>query len=215
MTTGQTPAPQPELPSNRRPENIVIILIVLAAVIGLGVIFLVVRYLLPAQPPQFSDQAQLPQVVRMTEEAHLNSLGWVNKGTQAAHIPIDSAMRIIATQGMPSLVEVPGQTTPQPTVNAAGGPAAAGQALFQSQGCIGCHTGQSGAIAPNLAGIYGKPVQLEGGQTVTADDAYIKESILNPTAKVAKGFQPIMPSFQGKVDDTQISDLIAYIKSLK
>ena len=198
MTSGQTPDPQPVKPPDRRPANIIIILSVLAAVIGLAVIFLVVRYLLPAQPPQFSNQGQIPQVVRMTEEAHLNSLGWVDKGTQAAHIPIDSAMQIIATKGMPTLVEAPGQTTPQPTANAAGGPAANGQALFQSLGCIGCHTGQSGAIAPSLAGIYGKPIQLEGGQTVTADDAYIKESILNPTAKVVKGFQPIMPASRAR-----------------
>ncbi len=215
MTTGQSPAPQPAVPSDRRPSNIIIILTVLAVVVGLVVVFLVARYLLPAQPPQYSNQPQLPQVARMTEEAQLNSIGWVDKATSAAHIPIDRAMQIIATQGMPKLVEVPGQTTPQPTVSSAGGPAAAGAALFQSLGCIGCHTGQSGAIAPNLAGISGKPVQLEGGQTVTADDAYIKESILNPTAKVVKGFQAIMPSFQGKVDDTQMSDLIAYIKSLQ
>jgi cytochrome c oxidase subunit 2 len=111
--------------------------------------------------------------------------------------------------------------TPQPAPTPAGGApsdpqAAAGQQLYTSLGCAGCHSvdGSQGT-GPTWKGIYGKPVDLEGGQSVTVDDAYIHESIVNPTAKVVKGFSPIMPSFQGQVTDGQINQIIAYIKSLQ
>jgi mono/diheme cytochrome c family protein len=111
--------------------------------------------------------------------------------------------------------------TPPPAPTPAGGApadpqAAAGQQLYSSLGCQGCHTVDgSQATGPTWKGLYGAQVELEGGTTVTADDAYIHESIVNPTAKVVKGFPPIMPSFEGRVTDDQITQIIAYIKSLK
>jgi cytochrome c oxidase subunit II len=65
-----------------------------------------------------------------------------------------------------------------------------------------------------LKGAYGKPVQLQGGQTVTMDDAYIRESVLNPQAKVVQGFVPVMPTFQGLVGEEGVMQLIAYLKSI-
>lgn len=91
-------------------------------------------------------------------------------------------------------------------------PANQGAKLFQDLGCSSCHKAQG--PGPLLNGVYGTQVQLEGGQTATVDDAYIRESILNPQAKVVKGFQPIMPTFKGQVSEAQILNLIAYIKSL-
>ncbi|HEY3343304.1 MAG TPA: cytochrome c [Anaerolineaceae bacterium] len=211
MTTANNPVPS--TPPQRRLPVFAIVAGVIAVVVGLFVLYLVIQYLLPAQPPSYPAQGQAPLAPRQTQLALINSLGWVSRPTGAAHIPIDRAMQIIATQGVPTLVEVPGQNAPQPT--AAGGGGSPGAALFQSLGCIGCHGAANSAIAPTLNGIYGKPVQLEGGQTVAADDAYLKESIVSPAAKVVKGFNPIMPSFQGKVDDNQIAQLIDYIKSLK
>jgi cytochrome c oxidase subunit 2 len=67
---------------------------------------------------------------------------------------------------------------------------------------------------PVLQGIFGKSVELQGGGTVTADEAYIRESIVNPQAKVVAGFQPIMPTFQGLVTEEQLMQLIAYVRSL-
>jgi len=67
---------------------------------------------------------------------------------------------------------------------------------------------------PVLKGVYGNPVQLGDGRTVTADENYIRESILVPAAKVVSGFRPIMPSWQGQVNEEQLNELIAYIKSL-
>src|SRR5215470_12954835 len=89
-----------------------------------------------------------------------------------------------------------------------------GQTLFQQLGCSTCHRFDVQGRGPNLTGIFGKPVALEDGRTVTADENYVRESILSPAAKVVSGFQPIMPSFQGQVSEDQLNSLVAYVKSL-
>jgi cytochrome c oxidase subunit 2 len=89
-----------------------------------------------------------------------------------------------------------------------------GAKLFQNLACSTCHLENGQGRAPSLRGAFGKPVQLQSGQTVTVDEAYIRESVLNPQAKVVAGFQPIMPTFQGLVTEEQLLQLIAYIKSL-
>ena len=94
--------------------------------------------------------------------------------------------------------------------------AEAGARLFGQLGCITCHIADGTGRGPVLQGIYGKPVKLMGGQTVIADDAYIRESILQPSAKIVAGYPSpsIMPTFQGQVSEEQILQLIAYVKSL-
>ena len=89
----------------------------------------------------------------------------------------------------------------------------AGARLFQEQRCVTCHQ-TNGIMAPVLQGLFGKEVKLVSGQTAVVDEAYIRESILNPTAKVVAGYQPNMPTFQGQVTEDAILQLIAYIKSL-
>jgi len=89
--------------------------------------------------------------------------------------------------------------------------AAAGAQLYQQFGCITCHGTGKG---PSYAGLYGKPVLLSNGQTVIADDNYLRESILDPSAKIVKGYTAIMPTFRGQLTEEQILQLIAYIKSL-
>lgn len=89
-----------------------------------------------------------------------------------------------------------------------------GQKLFQSLGCTNCHRWDTQGRGPNLVGVYGKPVLFRDGTTLIADDAYVRESILNPGAKIVAGFQPIMPSFQGVLTEDQVLSLVAYIKSL-
>jgi cytochrome c oxidase subunit 2 len=93
-------------------------------------------------------------------------------------------------------------------------PAEAGAQLFQQLGCNTCHRADSLARAPQLEGLFGQPVVLEGGATVTADANYIRQSILDPEAQIVEGFEPIMPSYAGQVDEVQLLDLIAYIESL-
>jgi cytochrome c oxidase subunit II len=94
-------------------------------------------------------------------------------------------------------------------------PAAAGQQLYQTLGCASCHGANGeGGRGPTLEGIFGNVQQLEGGGSVRVDEAYLRESITNPQAKLVAGFGPIMPTFQGQVSEDQMVQLIAYIKSL-
>jgi len=94
---------------------------------------------------------------------------------------------------------------------------ASGGDLFQSLACVTCHrAGDTGRLArgPALEGVYGSQVKLADGRTVTADDNYLRESILNPGAKVVAGWDPVMPTFQGQVSEEQLSQLLAYVRSL-
>jgi cytochrome c oxidase subunit 2 len=91
---------------------------------------------------------------------------------------------------------------------------ATGEKVFAELGCATCHRADAQGRGPNLQGVFGKPVQLEDGRTVTADENYVRECILDPGAKRVKGFQPIMPTFQGLVSEEQVNALVAYIKSL-
>jgi len=94
-------------------------------------------------------------------------------------------------------------------------PAAAGRGLYESLGCVSCHGANAeGGRGPALAGVYGSKVVLSNGQSVTADEGYIRESILNPQAKIVTGFGPIMPSFQGQISEEQLLQVVAYVKSL-
>jgi cytochrome c oxidase subunit 2 len=92
-------------------------------------------------------------------------------------------------------------------------PVAAGAKLFSDLACISCHQ-RTGGRGPSLANVFGHEVELQGGAKVMADEAYIRESILNPQAKVVNGFQPIMPTFQGLITEEQLLQLIAYVRSL-
>src|SRR5579862_6688096 len=90
-----------------------------------------------------------------------------------------------------------------------------GERLFGQLGCATCHESDQQGQTPSLRGIYGSRVQLANGQTVLADDAYIRESILNPNAKLVAGFRAdVMPTFQGQITEEQLLQLIVYVKSL-
>jgi cytochrome c oxidase subunit 2 len=90
----------------------------------------------------------------------------------------------------------------------------AGRQIFTTLGCSACHLNARtpGAIGPPLGGVPGSAVTLTDGTTVTADDAYLRESIRTPAAKVVQGYQPVMPPLP--VTDEQMEQLLAYIKSL-
>ncbi len=90
-----------------------------------------------------------------------------------------------------------------------------GQGLFQQFGCSTCHLLDQQGRCPNLRGLYNKPVQLADGRTVIADDAYLRESILDPNAKIVAQFEPnVMPVFKGQITEEGVIQLIAFIKSL-
>ncbi|HVS30927.1 MAG TPA: cytochrome c oxidase subunit II [Thermoanaerobaculia bacterium] len=96
-----------------------------------------------------------------------------------------------------------------------GSMASQGEQLFQKYACNTCHTSEATARGPVLAGVFGKQVLLADRRTVLADENYIRESILNPQAKIVAGFQPIMPAFQGQVSEEDLLKLLAYIRSLE
>jgi cytochrome c oxidase subunit 2 len=93
--------------------------------------------------------------------------------------------------------------------------ATAGENLFQKLGCVSCHAQNDTGRGPSLVGLLGKTVRLQSGASVTADEDYIRESILNPQAKIVTGYQPIMPTFKGLISEDGIMQIIAYLKSLK
>lgn len=100
----------------------------------------------------------------------------------------------------------------------AAGPAQPGLAtrgfdIYRRVGCSGCHEPTSTVHAPDLGGLFGSPVHLADGSTVIADENYLRDSILLPKKQVVAGFDPVMPSFQGQLDEDDLSALIAYIKS--
>jgi cytochrome c oxidase subunit 2 len=93
--------------------------------------------------------------------------------------------------------------------------ASAGAKLFADLACNTCHRPDAQGRGPVLEGLFGNSVTLQSGETLTVDEAYVRESILTPSARIAAGFQPIMPTFQGIVTEEQLLELIEYVKSLK
>jgi cytochrome c oxidase subunit 2 len=92
--------------------------------------------------------------------------------------------------------------------------ASSGEKLFEYLACANCHRTDKPGRCPNLVGLFGTSAQLTTGESVNADEAYIRESILNPGAKIVAGYQNIMPTFQGQVTEEELLQLIEYIKSL-
>ncbi len=90
--------------------------------------------------------------------------------------------------------------------------AALGFELFRRKGCSGCHAAGSTVHAPDLAGVYGRVVHLQDGRTLVADEGYLRDSILLPKKDVVAGYAPIMPSFQGQLDEGELAALITYLK---
>ena len=91
---------------------------------------------------------------------------------------------------------------------------ASGEELFQAKACNTCHRPDTAVQAPILNGLFGEEVLLETGKTVTVDAEYVRESLLNPTAKIVNGYRPLMPTYQGQLSEEEILQLISYIKSL-
>ena len=90
-----------------------------------------------------------------------------------------------------------------------------GERLYRELGCSGCHAGQSVVRAPPLEGVFGKPVPLQSGEVVLADEGYIRDSILLPAKQIVGGYTNDMPSFQGRVSEEELLELVAYIKALR
>jgi cytochrome c oxidase subunit 2 len=99
--------------------------------------------------------------------------------------------------------------------SAEGSMALQGRKVLLKYRCLSCHSADAGARAPVLEGLYGKRIQLSDGRLVTADDAYLRESVLEPSARIAAGWQNIMPTFRGQITETELMELVEYFKSLQ
>ena len=89
----------------------------------------------------------------------------------------------------------------------------AGKQLYDQFRCGNCHANPIVRRCPPLDGVFGSQVRLTSGQTVTADEAYLRESIVDPQAKVVAGYQPVMPTYKDQIGEAELFDLIAYLKS--
>lgn len=92
--------------------------------------------------------------------------------------------------------------------------AQAGERLFAQLGCITCHVPEGSGRCPSLVGLFEHPVKLRDGRTLIADETYIRNAIVNPNSMPLPGYAPAMPSFQGQINEEQLLQLIAYVKSL-
>jgi len=92
--------------------------------------------------------------------------------------------------------------------------ASTGEQLFQQFGCQTCHRRDTGQRGPSLEGLWGTQVKLAGGATVLADQEYVRESIMNPAAKVTAGYAQIMPAYRNQLSQEQVNQLIEYVRSL-
>jgi cytochrome c oxidase subunit 2 len=92
------------------------------------------------------------------------------------------------------------------------GMAQRGFALYRAYGCSGCHDAGSTVHAPSLTGLLGRPVQLQDGRALRADEAYVRDSILVPDKDIVAGYAPIMPSFAGKIGEEELMAIIEYIR---
>jgi cytochrome c oxidase subunit 2 len=120
--------------------------------------------------------------------------------------------------GMGGWVEVMRETDYQAWLSGSNNeqsPVAAGEELFTNLGCVSCHRADgAGGRGPALQNLFGSQVDLQNGSQVTADETYIRESILNPTARIVRGYPAIMPTFQGQVSEEQLLQLVVYVRSL-
>lgn len=91
-----------------------------------------------------------------------------------------------------------------------------GKALVERFGCLGCH-GTDGVdrIGPTFLGLFGRKIETEDGKAFVADESYIRESMLDPKAKVVKGFDPVMPTYRGTLKEDEIVEIIAYLKTVR
>jgi cytochrome c oxidase subunit 2 len=143
-----------------------------------------------------SHSAMIGKIIAMTPADYGR---WLGGGTEAAAPP---------SAGVPAPAKAAAEAL-NPTM------VAAGAGLFKEFKCVDCHKPDRTGKGPPLLGLYKSQVALEGGQTVTANETYIRESILEPSAKIVKGYKPEMPAFKGQLEEDELLQLIAYIKSLK
>jgi mono/diheme cytochrome c family protein len=113
--------------------------------------------------------------------------------------------------------DIPAKTTSVASADTASTSSLTGAALFRRMECASCHTvdrNTPASTGPSLFGLYRSKVNLQGGHTVTADEAYLRESILKANAKIVEGYMPVMPSYESRLTKEEVTRLVSYMKSL-
>lgn len=159
--------------------------------------------------PTFEGQVSEAQIIQLT--AYIKSLSGAGGGTAAP-----TAEPTTAAGVQPTATEVAPPNEEENATEEAKEDASAqrGETLYVTSGCTACHQLNADSVGPALGGVFGSKVTLESGETITADKAYVRESILMPNAKVVQGFQPIMPTLAGVLSDAEVTDLVNYLESL-
>ena len=165
-----------------------------------------------------NSQQDLEQLAKM-ELYNLTNYGWADRQAGLVQIPIERAIKILQATGLPDMrekvVPTPQTTTVTQIIPTPQKIAATGEKIFLQYGCNNCHLPDDQSRAPSLNGLFGRNVHLESNEMLTADESYIRKSILNPQAQVVKGFLPIMPPYQSRLSKEEVLQIVTYIKSLK
>lgn len=134
---------------------------------------------------------------------------WLQTGKLPAYIDTN---KVIGAMGQ----AVAKETTGAGSTGSEQTPADRGKALSANKGCIACHSDNgTRLVGPTFKGIFGKKEEMADGSVITVDEDYIRRSLMEPNAQIVKGFTPSMPPFAGLLNDQEVNDIIAYIKSLK
>ncbi len=170
------------------------------------------RSYMPNLPIKKDEVLALIAFLKYTSE--MNTEGWPPKPL------VNGLENPRASRGRLASATIPTPTTAAAQAGESEGehadPAAEGAKLVKDVGCTACHsTGENTLVGPGWGGVYGSNVELSDGSTVKADDAYIEESMVDPNAKVVKGFgQGLMPSYATLLSEDQRKAIVAYIRTL-
>ncbi|RPI79811.1 MAG: cytochrome c, partial [Chloroflexi bacterium] len=161
----------------------------------------------PAGPPLQVNPSDDLARLRATQQANLN---------ENALVPIDQAMEMIIENGLPAALSGESAAeTEEPSGESGLDVVQQGETIFQDQGCGSCHTQADTALAPTLVGIFGGQETLEGGESVSVDEAYLLQSIVDPHSQIVEGYSAVMPDiYEQRLSEEDITALVEYIKSL-
>ena len=203
-------------------------LVRVGTVAGVGVVALGLVTACPAPGITAAQVDAIPVQVtalRKEEVAKLSTYQHVDTSAGIVRVPVERAMELVVrdwakrpTEKVSKEVKVVIPAAPKPGAkpeDAAAALAKAGEQLFAAKACVACHSvaDMTPRAGPSLKGIFGRTEELADGTKITADEAYITESMKNPNAKVVKGFAPVMP--QLGLTDPEVGALIAYLKTVK
>jgi len=161
------------------------------------------------QPPTKDSPIQHSSLFILTDrDDHVRGV-YDSNDSAALHRLVHDVARLAGHPGASPVVDEP-ETELRNTIDA---PADPGAALYAARGCRGCHT--QGGVAPPLENCFGRKVLLQDGRTVISDEAYLRESILDPARKVVSGYPALMPSYRGQLTNTELDELVGYLKALR